>query len=153
MDDQIQEPHPDGDWVCSPHRCRFRHHRGPAIAAAVKAALIKNVDEPGRAPFQFGGACTGDPCIINLPAVPANQRLVIKYVSFFIQATGPAYVQIAVGGNLAYLGGVSSGPNASLVSQQLTVFADGGSGPQVIVHGSSGTAVGNVVGYLVDLTI
>jgi hypothetical protein len=72
---------------------------GPAIAQIVKAALVRNVDEPGRSPFlsseQGGGeGCGGFNCIssdqFNGPA--ANTRLVIKDVS--------ARVYLASGGKI-----------------------------------------------------
>src|SRR5271169_2061592 len=72
---------------------------GPAIAQIVKAALVKNVDEPGRSPFLSseqggGGTCSGFNCLssdqFNGPA--ANTRLVIKDVS--------ARVYLASGGKV-----------------------------------------------------
>jgi len=60
----------------------------PAIAALVKAALVQNVDEPGRSPFLSsetggGGTCDADNCTdgerFNGPG--ANTRLVVKDVS------------------------------------------------------------------------
>ena len=51
---------------------------GPAIAQAVRAALVSNVDDPGRVPYQVG---INDPvafldcssvCVTEAPQVPAN---------------------------------------------------------------------------------
>src|SRR4051812_19831243 len=56
----------------------------PAIAAAVKAALVKNVDEPGRMPYRVEVHCdtvASNICSADGPAVPAGMRLVIEHVS------------------------------------------------------------------------
>ncbi len=54
---------------------------GSALAQIVKAALVKNVDEPGRVPYQSENSCS-DPftCAIEFSIVPANKRLVAQYV-------------------------------------------------------------------------
>ncbi len=53
----------------------------------IRAALSKNVDEPGRLPYQaevdFGGSCFGGNsfCIVAFPPVPAGKRLVVEHVT------------------------------------------------------------------------
>ena len=68
-------------------------YAAPALAVVIKAALVKNVDEPGRSPYQkFLGCdenasrfCQGS----TAESVPARTRLVIQHVSIFSQvATG-----------------------------------------------------------------
>lgn len=68
--------------------------------AQVRPALVKNLDEPGRAPFQFYAGvargetgCGGNYCTISLPAVPANKRLVITNVAVTIHMEAGATVQ------------------------------------------------------------
>ena len=64
----------------------------PAVAALVKAALVKNVDEPGRLPYTslvagFNFACTlnctpapfGDSFAL-LPPVPSGKRLIVNHI-------------------------------------------------------------------------
>jgi hypothetical protein len=68
----------------------------PKAIAQIRAALVKNVDEPGRAPYDvyvevstfscFFGGCSnfgnfGGTVLFDLPAVPAGKRLIIKRVS------------------------------------------------------------------------
>src|SRR5258706_15121720 len=65
----------------------------PAIAQAVRAAVVKNIDEPGRSPFQqeafFSGSCPNiTACSVNYAPVPANKRLVITNVSGRFLTTG-----------------------------------------------------------------
>jgi hypothetical protein len=70
----------------------------PAMAQ-VRAALTKNVDEPGRMPFTenplvLTSTCTFNSvlyfCRVNFSAVPAGKRLVVEHISSFIalSATG-----------------------------------------------------------------
>lgn len=57
---------------------------GPAIAQAVRAALVSNVDDPGRIPYQYGGDCSfynDTSCFVQGQPVPAGKRLVITHVS------------------------------------------------------------------------
>ena len=62
---------------------------GPAIALAVKAALVKNVDEPGRSPYQSHSICvgTGD-CRSNFVGIPQNTRLVVQSVTIYVHNLG-----------------------------------------------------------------
>jgi hypothetical protein len=58
---------------------------------AIKAALVKNVDERGRVPWQVTqttGSCVTQECAIAFPPVPAGKRLVIEYVSGAITNAG-----------------------------------------------------------------
>ena len=63
----------------------------PAFAQ-VRAAIVQNVDEPGRNPyastvffangFEFpaGGTCSSSQCELHFQAVPAGKRLVVTHV-------------------------------------------------------------------------
>lgn len=71
-----------------------------AIAQTIRATLIKNIDEPGRTPYQAfvqsarGGVnCGVNYCSFALPVVPANKRLVITNVSYSIPLDATAIVQ------------------------------------------------------------
>jgi hypothetical protein len=69
----------------------------PAIAQAIKAALIKNVDEKGRSPFTLSLSCNANfSCIASGAAVPNGKRLVIEHVSGSLQVdvANSANVQI-----------------------------------------------------------
>ena len=59
----------------------------PAIAQAVRAAVVKNIDERGRTPYQTILLCNGlNSCVSAAGiAVPAHSRLVIEHVSGFAQ--------------------------------------------------------------------
>jgi hypothetical protein len=62
---------------------------GPAIAQAIKAVLVKNVDEHGRVPFVVTDSCdttTTNSCSIILPGPLPNKRLVLEHISTFHRA-------------------------------------------------------------------
>src|SRR5947207_15636412 len=68
-------------------------YAAPAIAQTVRAALVKNLDEPGRNPYMHTSyaSCTSlytQTCQVFLPAPPAGKRLVVQYVSAGIEASG-----------------------------------------------------------------
>jgi len=52
-----------------------------AVAQAVRAALVRNQDEPGRNPYSQFAECLGSECSLTFPPVPAGQRLVVTFVS------------------------------------------------------------------------
>jgi hypothetical protein len=58
---------------------------GPALAQLVKAALVKNVDERGRVPYEEEVVCSDftffSDCTVEAAAVPPAKRLVIEHVS------------------------------------------------------------------------
>ena len=68
--------------------------------AQVRAALVQNVDEPGRTPYQqelqvsANAECGADFCTpsFTFAVVPANKRLVIKQISATFDASAGASV-------------------------------------------------------------
>jgi hypothetical protein len=65
----------------------------PAIAQT-RSALVKNVDEPGRVPYQHavdfqGSECTTPSfCIVEFPVVPAGKRLVVENITIYVSVAG-----------------------------------------------------------------
>ena len=98
---------------------------GPAIAAAVKAALIKNVDERGRSPHSVGVKCYA-----------SNSREVIAYLSPSCVGSGGGHDNYTA--NHSVIGYIEAGDSATVIAGAFT-----------------GTITANVTitGYLVDLTI
>lgn len=62
-----------------------------AIAQAVRAALVRNPDEPGRNPYFETRyvLCTSEVCESTFSPVPAGQRLVVTFVSAECCQYGP----------------------------------------------------------------
>jgi len=55
------------------------------LLAQVRAALVANIDEPARSPFQvtFNGSCPADSCFLVANPVPPNKRLHITHINAF----------------------------------------------------------------------
>ena len=141
---------------------------GPAIAQAVRAALVSNVDDPGRVPYQVG---INDPvafldcssvCVTEAPQVPAGKRLVITNVSGVLLTGLPSGSVIlpsvlGSGNTPIYLGvvfsGTKNGSNWFTFNQPIRLFFDAGSIPKVGVTlgaSTSGASFFTLSGYMLD---
>ena len=137
---------------------------GPAIAQAVRAALVSNVDDPGRIPYQAQTFCSiaaGTNCELGLPNVPPGKRLVITNVSGYVQTNEPggslvlAYIQSAAGIiplPTTFQGSV--GASYFVFNQPVLGFYDAGTSPTVGVSvaavGSSSVGRFRLSGYMLD---
>jgi hypothetical protein len=64
----------------------------PSSVTVINPAKTSSVDDPGRIPYQFGGAlgCVGSlSCRAATPAVPQGTRLVVQHVSAFGEIGSP----------------------------------------------------------------
>jgi hypothetical protein len=106
------------------------------VMAQVRAALVQDVDQPARAPFQATVPININNFTYTSVPIPAGKRLVIDYVSLSGAAqTSGAYVQPIIILNSAVAGSSSAlyylGPNPSTttpgqyyLAQPMTVYAD-----------------------------
>ena len=142
--------------------------------------LVKSVDEPGRAPYQqtvqipeANSGCVQGFCdsTFTFPAVPANKRLVIQYVSADLLlssggVTGGATLGPTGPGNPLPLGGhvlpltlqsSFQGVNSWMTSQQVTFYVDPLQQPTIDILSDSGHTLvsgainATITGYLVSL--
>ena len=97
----------------------------PSVVAQLRAALVKDVDEPGRSPYfsviQGAGDCSpASLCHFAFDPVPANKRLVITNVDglFFRE---PGLIAIVSG-----VIGCTNCLNKALVNVPTTAFNVGG---------------------------
>lgn len=143
----------------------------PHVLAQAKPALVRDIDEPGRNPYQksivlnqgAAAGCTTIACFFVFDTVPAGKRLVITYVS-----AGWALASGGAGASaIMYLDGTNSGPTPYLVAPvntgfnyyvsagPVTFYAEPGYTPTVVVGGqflATGiTAVVHLTGYFVSL--
>jgi hypothetical protein len=134
---------------------------GPAIAQVIKSALVKNIDEPGRAPYSSFATCIGaNTCTMSFPMVPANKRLVVQFLSASLNNPNPVSNDVflfltSVGKNYARLVAVGIDGENWAASQPMTAYIDAGAIPQLnaVLTGAIGlSASGILTGYLVDLT-
>ena len=143
----------------------------PAIAAAVKAALVKNVDERGRSPYSAVLNCynpTGNACNASATAVPAGKRLVIeqvtasavvpggaKILSYQVQVPSPGTSWVNL--HMEFNGTDIGGADFFSVNDPVLVYVEAGQTPGVEigtnVPGGSVSTVARLTGYLIDLSI
>jgi hypothetical protein len=146
-------------------------HLLPATAHAQKPALVRNVDEPGRNPYQQGmlfnqstQVCTNYVCTLWFNPVPAGYRLVVTHVSVryrLADNSSDAYTTLGYDGNLAsdiVLPAPSFiGNNYYVASSPVTFYVEPGSSPTLFLAGNrvdasgSYSAQASIVGYLVAI--
>jgi hypothetical protein len=142
----------------------------------IRAALTKNVDEPGRLPYQaevdFGGCSGGNSfCIVAFPPVPAGKRLVVEEVTAlaFVRNGGQVNLFAFGDGVITNTGNVAimqptftplfaadSFSVAWSIDKQIKVYYEPGTTPKVKIQASVGFgALGSNMtlhGYLIDAT-
>jgi hypothetical protein len=135
---------------------------GPAIAQAVRAALVSNVDDPGRIPYHSSQLCgfSGSRfCVANFPVVPAGKRLVITHVSGFVVEAGlpggslirpqidDTYILVTFTGD-------EGGSSNFVFEQSALLFYDTGLSPHALITVSpiptSGFGQFTLAGYMLD---
>lgn len=141
---------------------------GPAIAQAVRAALVSNVDEPGRIPYRTELVFGGDDCATRLcfdagRPVPAGKRLVITNVTGQVDSSVPAGAEflLSFGNGLngaripVTFAGQSNAGNFFVFNQQVTAIFDAGFTPSARAFISAAGRIDayvDVSGYLLDCT-
>jgi hypothetical protein len=136
------------------------HVYAQPLLAQVRAALVKNIDEHGRTPYQQFVFCQpAGPsfCQAVLPAVASHSRLVIEYVSADIDSTTPPRMNLVNNTpfQVWYFNAVPFGPTTQaeyVVAQPMTAFFEAGQTPSFGVSGSNPSAAVMISGYLVDLS-
>lgn len=108
---------------------------GRLIAQAVRAALVENVDEPGRHPYVENSACVTGNCILTFSAVPSGERLVVTSVSGESFAISGRVLQLGGHGPvLQFLPITSFFNNVGSLSLPITAYFDAGERPQLLCH-------------------
>jgi hypothetical protein len=108
----------------------------PPLMAQVRAALVQDVDQPARAPFQVTVPININNFTVTPVTIPAGKRLVVDYISMSGAAqTAGAYIQpiiilsssVAGSSNcLYYIGPQQSGtaPGQYYHTEKAAIFAD-----------------------------
>jgi len=147
------------------------HFYAKPLLAQVRAALVQNVDDPGRIPYQALRACffSGNAfCSANLPPVPAGKRLVITHVSGFLRENLPGGTLVLTtiltqlgGGSYSRITipvtftGSDTGRNYFAFDQSALLVCDAGQSPSPSVSlggvpSADSQAEFNLTGYMLD---
>jgi hypothetical protein len=149
----------------------------PKALAQIRAALVKNVDEPGRMPYQhevdFGfnfNGCSTRLCLVAFPAVPAGKRLVVEHVSALVDITNGGQPTLFAfsdsgatnTGNVAIIqpdfkiGAVFGADTFWSIDRNVLVYYEAGVAPslKLLVNNDLGPLISNFTlhGYLIDAT-
>ncbi len=127
------------------------------LFAQVRAALVQNVDEPGRRPYQALATINPGHLGVAFPMIPTGQRLVVKQLTV---TTAPAAsfgsFYLSVAGTVVFQGSILEGTNLwsdRQLSASLTAFVEGGQSPSVgftVVPDDAFPVRVVLIGYLVD---
>jgi hypothetical protein len=145
--------------------------------AQTRAALVKNVDEPGRTPYQSmvdfnaGSGCSSNTCnFVSFAVVPTGKRLVVEHLSVLTGvASGGQPTLLAFSnspgcgncGNRAVVTGWVNtdytvfGASFWAIDRPVYLFYEAGETPQIKMYATASFSfVGNatVTGYLIDAT-
>jgi len=155
---------------------------GAATASAqVKSAYVKNVDEPGRLPYQVtmnfstGVQCSAGDCILpigHFPSTPIPQfkRLVLQHVSLLVPTLGAAPSLIVISSDNSFdpssgiieviapdfhAGPANSGGTTWVMDRPVHAYLEGQTASYIKFFGGgvvAGPGVVTVNGYLIDPT-
>jgi hypothetical protein len=140
-------------------------------AAQPRAALTKNVDEPGRRPYQVEGSIIPSTCSFNsvlyfcrvdFPVVPTGKRLVVEHVSTFVVVDGGSPDSLRfmtpLGGTAFWVQPIFT-PRVNIaghffLDRPVVVYYEPGDTPQVLLQLTAPPIVAQftVHGYLIDAT-
>ncbi|HLK19530.1 MAG TPA: hypothetical protein VKT81_11250 [Bryobacteraceae bacterium] len=121
-----------------------------ALAQAVRAALVRNQDEPGRNPYSQFAECLGTECSLTFPPVPAGQRLVVTFVSI---VAGDAN-----GGPLAFTGHgqdvrffTTQNASVSIYNGPTVAYYEAGETPTLNCYCGNSLMEATLSGYFISL--
>jgi hypothetical protein len=137
------------------------HFGAKPLLAQIRAAFVKNIDEPGRSPYQVrasGGTSTHF-CQVVFPPVPAGKRLVIDTLNVLADipvATNRGLGQFSPDGAVVLDFSFSSaGASYWVANLNARAYAESGSTPVITVLVDLGKSCtlpnATLTGYLVDL--
>jgi hypothetical protein len=125
-------------------------------ANAAQATPVREVDDPGRIPYESEQTIGAGQDRFIFPAVPAGHRLVIQHVSaIVIFPSVVSEVTVAVTspeGFSSFLPPIFA--NSIRFDQPVQLYVDAGNSPKVVVSANSAVNTGSatLTGYLLDCT-
>jgi hypothetical protein len=148
----------------------FGHFAAKPLLAQIRAVLVKNIDERGRAPYMVQATCgaiaNSKQCEADFAVVPANKRFVVEYVNGLVSGAHGnfqgAFLNVPSAGQsqlplLAHFDVTdASGRDQYTISMPAVFYYEPGQTPFVVLVAvtAPGLLGGSFTlsGYLVDLT-
>jgi hypothetical protein len=147
------------------------HVASDQASAQIRPAYTKNVDEPGRTPYQTSNIFSPSSCSFNsvlyfcplpLPTVPAGKRLIIEHVSIFVALNAGVpdslRLQNSFNNNIFWVQPTFTQraltPTHFFLDRQVLAYYEPGDTPKLLLAatGSLAAAEATVHGYLIDAT-
>jgi hypothetical protein len=125
---------------------------GRAIAQVVRAALVRNQDEPGRNPYSQKNTCFGSDCAVTFAPVPAGQRLVVTFVNGVGESSAQGMLVLAGDGTNERFLPTTLFSGSVYANSPVVAFFEAGETPQVACVGCSGPGLkATLSGYFITL--
>lgn len=145
------------------------HFGAKPLLAQIRAAWVKNIDEPGRSPYQSSSLGTSKytTCDVAFSPVPAGKRLVVESLS--VLADIPVATNVGLGqfitandsdgilrfvASLSYFNFSSAGSTVWISNPKVTAYIESGLRPVATLAVDGGKSCylqGVLSGYLIDL--
>lgn len=141
-----------------------KFYAAPAMAQAVRAAIVQDRDQRGRNLYQSTLNCQNatNPCVIAFPAVPAGKRLIVEHVTALAvmpAANTLADVELRGGSIFQFLPLTANLANFAgqfeyTTNQPVLAAYNAGEIPNVDAFSTSGaqfTVLATISGYMIDI--
>jgi hypothetical protein len=138
------------------------HFYAKPLLAQVRAALVQNMDEPGRHPYQVRiGFDTAQGFAADFPDVPVGQRLVVQQIMVESEVPNNLFgaLQLSVGTTVVFQDvlhtDTESGLRTRQLSTPLTAYVDGGQHAEVFFILQPRPSFVNItlIGHLIDCSV
>jgi hypothetical protein len=139
---------------------------GPRAVKAAVYAMVQDRDQRGRNIYQNTVSCFAatDPCVLQLPAVPAGQRLIVEHVSAIVtmqSGDAPDATELRGGNQNVYqflpltpVPGNFGGQSQFVTNQAVLASYNAGEVPEVDTFAPTGhtfTVLADVSGYMISI--
>ena len=124
---------------------------GRVLAQAIRAALVENVDEPGRNPYSENASCSGVGCTVGFSPVPTGKRLVVTFVNGIVEGNNTSVAELGGHGLYFRIFTTAPGGTAGLFNAATTAYYDPGEQPLVSCFCNGSLVSATLSGYYVNL--
>ena len=121
--------------------------QGRAIAQAVRAALVQNVDEPGRNAYSESASCFSFGCLAIFSPVPAGKRLVVTFINGQV---GSGSLTLDLGGHRTDNNVRAFLATSNLINAPTLAYFDAGEAPYITANAPGNFTQATLSGYYIN---